>query len=106
VKVLLDESVPIQVRRALVGHEVFAPQDVGWKGLENGDLLAAAEGASFDVLVSADKNLRYQQNLTHRRIAIVELWTNHRPTLERNFPVIAAALDDIGPGAYRKVTLP
>jgi hypothetical protein len=52
------------------------------------------------VLVVADKNLRYQQNLSARRIALVELWTNHRPTLEKNFPRISSAVSVAMPGSY------
>ena len=99
-RVLLDESVPVQVRAALVGHDVHTVSSLGWKGRENGDLLTAAEQAGFDVLVIADKNLRHQQNLGGRRLALVELWTNHRPTLERHFPVIAAAVASAAPAQY------
>jgi hypothetical protein len=99
-KVLLDESVPVQVRVALKDHETQTVTGIGWRGRENGDLLSAAEQAGFDVFVIADKNMRHQQNLANRRIAIVELWTNHRPTLEKHFPLIAAAVDGITPAKY------
>lgn len=99
-KVLLDESVPVQLAGALLGHDVSTVSGLGWKGMENGDLLVAAEAAGYDALVLADKNLRYQQNLSGRRIGIVELWTNHRPTLERHFPRIAAAVNSVTSGAY------
>ena len=105
-KVLLDECVPVQVRAALVGHDVATIDRLGWKGRENGDLLNAAEKAGFEVLVIADKNLRYQQNLAGRSIAIVELWTNHRPTLERHFGIISAAVARATPGAYLIVSEP
>lgn len=81
-KILLDECVPLQVRCALPNHEVTTAQRMGWGGISNGDLLDQAEGEGFQVFILADKNLRYQQNLSGRRIAILELWTNHRPTLE------------------------
>ncbi|MEQ1862980.1 MAG: hypothetical protein ABMA13_23915, partial [Chthoniobacteraceae bacterium] len=81
---LLDECVPVQVRDALAGYEVTTVQQMGWRGIGNGDLLAAAESAGFDLFILADKNLRYQQNLTGRRLAILELWTNHRPTRPRS----------------------
>jgi len=68
--------------------------------------LVAAENAGFDALVLADKNFRYQQNLSGRHIGIVELWTNHRPTLEQLFPVIAAAVDILTSGAYVIVSRP
>jgi hypothetical protein len=89
-----------------LGMEVFTVSGLGWKGKENGDLLAAAEAAGFEALVLADKNLRYQQNLTARLVGIVELWTNHRPTLERNFPLILAAVDRVTPGTYIVVPSP
>jgi predicted nuclease of predicted toxin-antitoxin system len=99
-RVLLDECVPAQVRNALPDHEVATAQLQGWGGLSNGELLDVAEKAGFEVFVVADKNLRYQQNLTNRRIAILELWTNHRPTLEKCSPAIHAAVDRIKPGEY------
>ena len=105
-KVLLDESVPVQVRGALAGHDVSTVGALGWKGRENGDLLAAAEQAGFDVLIIADKNLRHQQNLRGRRLALVELWTNHRPTLERHFATIASAVAGARPGDYVVVPSP
>ncbi len=81
-KILLDECVPVQVRNALVGHDVSTAQKMGWSGVSNGELLQRAEQAGFDLFIVADKNLRYQQNLKGRKLAILELWTNHRPTLE------------------------
>jgi len=100
-RILLDECVPIQVRNALPGHEVASAQRMGWSGLRNGALLDAAEQARFDLLIVADKNFRHQQNLTGRRLAILELWTNHRPTLERHFDRIRVAAESIQPGQYR-----
>ena len=99
-RILLDECVPQQVRYALSGHEVTATQRMGWAGVGNGDLLEAAEQEGFEVFVVADKNLRYQQNLSSRRIAILELWTNHRPTLEGHFPEILDAVERIKTGEY------
>ena len=75
-------------------------QRMGWAGMANGDLLVLAEGAGFEVFIVADKNLRYQQNLSSRSIAILELWTNHRPTLEKHFDEIRAAVQHIGPAEY------
>ena len=98
-KVLLDESVPVQVRAALAAHDVTTVDALGWKGRENGELLAAAEQSGFDVFVLSGKNLRHQQNLRGRRLAIVELWTNHRPTLERHFREIAAGVGGAQAGA-------
>ncbi len=83
-KIVLDESVPVQVRNGLAGHDVRAVVELGWRGRTNGELLASAEAAGCDLLITADKNLRYQQNLSRRVIAILELWTNHRPELQPN----------------------
>ena len=99
-RILLDECVPLQVHQALPDHEVATTQGMGWRGLSNEDLLDAAEQAGFTVFIVADKNLRYQQNLSVRRIAILELWTNHRPTLEKHFPKLHAAVARLKPGEY------
>jgi len=99
-KILLDECVPVQVRNALVGHEVATAQKLGWGGISNGELLQRAEQNGFDLFIVADKNLRYQQNLTGRKLAILELWTNHRPTLEKHLDEIRTAAEGVKPGAY------
>ncbi len=99
-RILLDESVPVREGQALEGHEVLTTRGMGWGGFSNGDLLSAAEQARFQVLIVADKNLRYQQNLTDLALAILELRTNHRPTLERHFPEIRAAVEDISSVGY------
>jgi|SRR5665213_1301984 len=105
-KILLDECVPLQVCHALVDHEVTTAQRMGWSGISNGDLLDAAEREGFQVFVLADKNLRYQQNLSNRRIAILELWTNHRPTLEKHFAEIRAAVEKLSAGEYFVLEIP
>ena len=97
-RILRDECVPRQLRSALPGHEVKTTQQMGWAGIANGELLDAAEQAEFEAFIVADKNLRYQQNLTSRRIAILELWTNHRPTLERRFSEIRVAVERLNQG--------
>ncbi len=74
-KILLDECVPWPIHQLLSGHECATAQRCGWGGLKNGDLLLRAE-AKFDLFITSDQNLRYQQNLTGRAIAILELSTN------------------------------
>jgi len=105
-KVLLDVCTPVQVRQALPNHEVHTAAKCGWGALENGALLQAAEAAGFDLLIICDKNLRHQQNLAGRRLAILELWTNHRPTLERHFPLLRQTAEAMLPGEYRSVVPP
>ncbi|CAN5723698.1 hypothetical protein BH11ARM2_BH11ARM2_22610 [soil metagenome] len=72
-RVLIDNCVPRKFARLITGHEVFLARQMGWHELSNGDLISAAEQGGFDVLVTTDKNLQYQQNLTGRKISIVVL---------------------------------
>jgi len=99
VKVIFDENVPLPLQQFLAGHLVTTVQQEGWTGTENGDLLKLVDG-KFDVLLLADKNLRYQQNLTPRRSALVELPTNRWPALKRLYDKIRQAIDDARPGGY------
>ena len=73
--ILFDHVTPKGIARFLAGHKVTMAKQRGWDTLSNGDLLAAAEQAGFEVLVTADKNMRYQQNLESRKIAVVVLST-------------------------------
>lgn len=102
-RVLLDVCTPKQVKNALAGHDVQTAPKMGWGELENGDLLREAERAGFEALIICDKNMRYQQDLSVRRIAILELWTNHRPTLEKAFARIRAATEGLKPGDYQQL---
>src|SRR5947209_14313621 len=74
-RILLDQNVPAPLRHLLREPAVTTHQ-IGWGRLSNGDLLAQAESAGFDVLITADQSIRYQQNLAQRRIALVVLGTN------------------------------
>lgn len=105
-RVLLDVCTPVQVRQALLGHEVHTAVRMGWEALDNGDLLRGAEVAGSDLLVICDKNLRHQQNLTGRRLAILELRTNLRPTLEKHWSLIGGAPENMRPGEYRVLEAP
>ena len=102
-KVLLDECVPTPLRKVLPNHQVVTIDELGWKGIKNGALVAKAIG-QFDALITADKNLRYQQNLSARGIAILELPTNHWPTLRRYVAEIQRALDTLKPNEYVTLT--
>jgi hypothetical protein len=103
VRIILDENVPFGVRRMLAPRQVTTVQQAGFRGLQNGALLAALEGA-FDVFITADKNLRYQQNLTGRSLAIVELPTNRWPLLRPLEAKILKAIDSYQPSSYVTVT--
>ncbi|MFM8358132.1 MAG: DUF5615 family PIN-like protein, partial [Verrucomicrobiota bacterium] len=74
-RILLDECVPWLMCRLLTGHECTTAQKQGWGGVKNGDLIRLAEG-EFDLFITSDQNLRYQQNLVGRRLPILVLSTN------------------------------
>lgn len=99
-RILLDESVPVQVRNALSGHQVLTAVEMNWQGISNGELLDRAEAEGFQLLIVADKNFQHQQNLKGRPIAILELWTNHRPTLENHFQRIRVAAESVSSGQF------
>src|ERR1044071_10182563 len=95
-KILLDECVPWPMHRLLSGHACSTVQDLGWGGIKNGDLLQRAEG-EFDLFITSDQNLRYQQNLTGRGIAVLELSTNDISRIQA-----ASALIEIGRASCRE----
>jgi hypothetical protein len=97
--VLFDQGTPAPLRRALVPHEVSTAFELGWSNLENGDLLRAAEG-KFEVFVTTDKNLRYQQNLDGRQLAILVLPTTNWLEIQRHQAEVAAAVNSLRPGDY------
>lgn len=98
-KVLIDECLPRYLKDALIGHDSQTVQHAGWSGIKNGELLDLAE-AEFDAFLTADQNLRYQQNMTRRTIAIIELPTNTLSVVRKLVPVILNALDQIQAGDY------
>jgi hypothetical protein len=102
---LLDENIPVALTALLVGHDVKTVRDMGWTGLSNGRLLAAAEQLGFEVLVTADQNLRYQQNMAERRIALVVLSTSHWQAVRSGSARIIQALEGVGPTDFREVAL-
>ena len=104
-KVLVDECVPLKLVRLLTGHTFATAQQKGWGGFKNGRLLALAE-PEFDLFLTSDRNLQYQQNLKGRKIAVLLLSANHWPTLKRQVPRVQAALDTIRPNEFVRVEIP
>jgi predicted nuclease of predicted toxin-antitoxin system len=101
VRIILDENIPVQLKAFLVGHSVKSvnDDDVGLKAVSNGKLLALIEG-SFDVLITADKNIYAQQNLAGRAIAILVLPTNRRKIVVALAARILEALETISASEY------
>ena len=102
-RILFDQGTPAPLRRSLPSHSIQTAHELGWSSLSNGDLLAAAQREQFDALVTTDKNLRYQQNLADRRIAILVLPTTSWPTIQRHTHSIAMALQAMSPGGYAEL---
>ena len=84
-RILFDQGTPVPLRRALAGHTISTAHEMGWTELDNGALLHAAE-MDFDALITTDKNLRYQHNLTGRRLAILVLPTTSWPKIRLTRP--------------------
>ena len=105
-RILFDHVTPSGVARFLRGHTVIKARELGWDTLANGDLLAEAERADFDVVLTADKSMRYQQDLRGRRIALVVLGTPQWPVVRLYGEKIAAAVDAATPGSYTEVHFP
>lgn len=99
VRIVLDECVPWPLSKHLAGHTCTSPQRCGWGGFENGDLLCLAE-EEHDLFITSDQNLRYQQNLKGRKIAILELSTNDWKTIRQHIPQIVARVESIESGDF------
>lgn len=104
--ILFDHSTPAPLAPHLTDHTVIRAKDRGWDKLSNGDLLAEAERAGFDLLLTADNNMRYQQNLTGRKIALVVLSTPQWPRVQLHIDKIAAVLNSVNPGSYAEIEIP
>ena len=102
-RVLLDENLDHRLRNHLGVHDVVTVSYLGWMGLKNGELLRMAEENGIHVLVTGDRTLSYEQNLTGRRIAIVVLSSIELPILRKHLPSIVAAIDHALPGSFQAV---
>jgi hypothetical protein len=105
-RLLFNQNIPQPLLRHITGHELLHACHAGWENLVNGDLIAAAEAARFDVLVTADQSLRYQQNLAMRRIGLLVFSTNSWPVLRENVPHIIAAMEQAGRKTYLEIDFP
>ena len=105
-RVLLDQCTPAPLRGFLIHHTVETAHERGWSTHKNGALIALAESESFDVFVTTDKNLRYQQNLSERSLAIVVIETTSWPRIRRAVEQVVKAVDIATPGGYIEVKIP
>jgi predicted nuclease of predicted toxin-antitoxin system len=103
VKVLLDECLPQKLRHHLQDHDVATVGYMGWSGITNGKLLAAAEAAGFDVLLTSDKGLGYQNNLAGRPIGVVALLAVSWNIIKYHLPAMQKAVVESAPGVVKSV---
>ena len=100
-RILFDQGTPVPLRREFIGHDVATVYELGWADLSNGDLLRGAE-ARFDLLITTDQNLRYQQNLAGRKLAVLVLLTANWPELRPFSQQIATVALAMTPAEYRE----
>ncbi len=106
-RILFDKNVPVGVRRFLPKHEVHTVVDMQWPDqLENGELMKVAEQSGFDVLVTADQNIRYQQNLMGRKLSLVVLGSNIWPIVLEHGQTITRKVAAATPGSYDFIEMP
>lgn len=99
-RVLFDQGTPAPLRNHLSGHEVSTAYEMGWGCLKNGELLEQAQSHGFEILVTTDQNLKYQQNLAKRQIAIVVLSAASWPRIQKVLPGIVNAISGIQQNSY------
>ena len=105
-RIIFDHSTPKRLIPHLQGHSVSTAIECGWDRLENGDLLAAAESAGFDLLLTADKNMSYQQNLSGRKIALIVLGNSPWPVVRLPIAAITASVNAATIGSFDEVEIP
>ncbi len=103
---LFDRNIPDPLARCLTGFAIRRTDDEGWNTLKNGQLLDSAERAGFFAVITADQNLRYQQNLVGRRLALLVLCTPKWTELRDQVPAIQTALGGLRAGGYIELTFP
>ena len=105
-KLLFDQGTPVPLRNYLPSHIVETAYEKGWSNLKNGDLLILAEAEGFDVLVTTDQNLRYQQNLSGRRIGVIVLLTTNWPRIKKDAALVVQAIENLHLGSYEEIDFP
>jgi hypothetical protein len=105
-RILFDQGAPVPIADYLREHNVRTTLEQGWDTLGNGELLRVAEDAGFEVLLTTDNNLAYQQNLKGRKIAIVVISRNRWRLVQRMIRKIVAAVNSAKPGSYTLIEIP
>ena len=105
-RILFDQGVPRGLTASLQGFEVTEARELGWEKISNGELLILAEAAGFDLLLTTDKNLRYQQNLSERKTSIVVLGNSPWWLVRQHLDEIIATVKGAKPGSFAEVAIP
>ena len=105
-RILFDQGTPAPLRRFLTGHLVSTAYEEGWSTVTNGDLIQLAEQKGFELLITTDTNLRYQQNLESRSISILVLTTTSWPRIKAAAALVVQMVDDLGSVDYRELHIP
>lgn len=105
-RILFDQGTPVPLRRSLTGHDVATAYELGWSTVTNGDLIRLAEQEGYELLITTDTNLRYQQNLKGRSIAILVITTTSWPRIRQVTQRIVAAIAMINRGSYEELLIP
>lgn len=101
-KILFDQGTPVPLRRQIIGHTIDTVYEQGWDTLSNGHLLSIAEQAGYDIFITTDQNLRYQQKLSERHLIILVLKSASWPRIREHVDLIQAAVDTSSPGMYQE----
>ena len=104
-KILFDQGTPAPLRKLLPDHSIITAYERGWQTLENGSLITAAEAGGFEVIITTDQNLKYQQNLTNRSISILVLSSTSWPRIRKNASSIKEALDNLERSSFLEVKI-
>ena len=104
-RILFDQGTPVPLRRHLTRHVVDTAFECGWSSLHNGELLDVAEQEGYDLLITTDQNLRYQQHLADRQLAIIVLLSTSWPRIQLRIDTIQAAVESIMPGGYQEIAI-
>jgi hypothetical protein len=105
VRIIFDQGTPVPLRKLLTSHQVETAYERGWSKLTNGELLRTAENEGFEVLITTDKNLRNQQNLGQRAIAIVVLSSTSWPRIQKSIESVRSVIAAARPGTFQEVKI-
>jgi len=105
-RILLDHNTPVPLRYALVGHHVETAYENQWAELSNGELISAAEVVGFELLITTDQSIRYQQNWSGRKLALLVLTTNDWTRIRLFKSEVLAAVNSISPAGFLELEIP